>query len=104
MKLSFDHADQATNWAIQWLNDRGYEVRERQPELGEWLTPKALRAQTPHLGPGALSNRLKDSRCPQFRARRGPSGRILQIQATPSLLAFLNLGGQPGIRLPIPSV
>lgn len=121
MTVHFDNDSQATLWARQWLEDRadkdearnfaivllirdGYGV-VRPCEREEWLTPKELQAQfAPHLSSAAFWYRLhpREGAAPPpfFLARRGPTGRIVEVQPNPVLIDYLAQPARPGRRKP----
>lgn len=98
MTLIFETEDAATNWALGWLNERGFGVTS--PEGSRGLTPRELRELVaPHLSVPGFSNRLAHPACPTFRAERGPSGRIRRVFPNSGLIEFLKLPAKPGREL-----
>lgn len=114
MTVRFDNSSQATRWALEWLRDSagdeglngcieilaraGFSIR-RPDSLADYCSLEALRERhAPHLSPPGFHARLRDALCPPFTARRGPSGRILEILPTPDLVEFLARPSRPGRR------
>lgn len=96
MTRTFAEENEATNWAIDWLRQHGWIVT--QPlRAARGMTVGAFRRRyAPGLSSGALTQRLRHPQCPDFAADRGPSGRILRIEANPELIAWVGRQGTPG--------
>jgi len=89
----------ATNFAIEWLHQRGFAITRRNGDT-RWLTPTELRDRhAPHLTPQALYIRLGHRSCPVFEARRGATGRLIELVPTPELIAWVSRGKQRGKML-----
>jgi len=87
--------DEAINAAITLLRSNGFTVR--MPEgVVRWMTPKELRGE---VGSSGIWRRLHSRECPPFEARRGSTGRLVELRVTPELRAFLAQPKRPGKRL-----
>jgi len=97
MMPQFETEDEATNWCIDWLRKRGFNISHTgfqaevvsPAELGRRFSLKAT----------ALFQRLHHEGCPAFDAKYGISGRLTWITTNPALLAWLKRPLQQGKAL-----
>jgi hypothetical protein len=98
MTITFESMDEARNWAVDLLRAGGFRV-ELACVVEPLVTPAELRRlHAPHLGGTAMCNRLTAADCPPFEARRGPSGRIIKLRASPELVAWVSRPLEAGKR------
>lgn len=98
MTKTFETEDEATNWAIQWLRERGLAVRRQEPER-EMVSPGELRRRT-GLKSATFHKRLHHGNCPPFALEFYPfSSRLKRVEARAELIEWLRAPLQPGREL-----
>ena len=75
-------------WAEQLLLAHGYSVTHPDRE-GEWIAPIDLYRRLGEHPDTVYRSRLRSPLCPPFPRRCSTTGRLLQLQPTPTLLKFL---------------
>ena len=92
----FDTVNQLINAAITMLRAEHYIVTQGSPV---WESPAALRQRLGLRSSGWFADLLKHPDCPDFRALRGETGRIIKMESNPALEVWLiarrDKSGQP---------
>ncbi len=96
--IVFDKDDDVTNFALDWLQRRGWLTT--LPKKSALLTPAEFHTRyARHLGHRAFIGRLNHAACPTFAAERGPTGRLRLIAPTQALIDWIQRPATPGIAL-----
>lgn len=87
--------DEAINAAIELLRAEGFRVD--RPELGPWISPVDLWLEIGTIGYVGFVKRIHEFPGPCAR-RCGESGRLIELRASPELLAWLRRPAAPRRR------
>lgn len=81
--LTADTPSEVDAWAMKWLAQRGYQVSTP----GDWM-PLGGFLKEVGLSPQGFWRIRHRKGCPDFESREGPTGRLIDIKATPELRRF----------------
>lgn len=96
MTCIFTTEDDATRWALEWLQGRGFSVCRRETFL--WLRPREICAIY-GMKPGTLSQRLHHRACPVTPRELSPCGNVVRVAMSEALTAWLRKPLQKGVAL-----